>query len=197
MKVLIPTAIKQASLGQAITKAVKPKSYIPPLLFGLGVEFDHVFGSKWLVNEMFRVGFSVSYDEVTRFKHSVLMSKEEGIERLLCGSYTQWVADNVDHNICTIDGKDTFHGMGIIAVATRNPTQEPPASIRIPRLQSILKAKDVTSQKHFPIKWYETTRHFWFIRNHLPTNYQASISYNIAYSWNRLTMAFILIVKHQ
>ena len=32
-------------------------------LFGLGVELDHVFGSKWLVNELARLGFSVSYDE--------------------------------------------------------------------------------------------------------------------------------------
>ena len=30
----------------------------------------------------------------------------------------QYVADNVDHNIQTIDGKDTFHGMGIIAAVT-------------------------------------------------------------------------------
>ena len=31
---------------------------------------------------------------------------------------TQFVADNVDHNIATIDGKRTFHGMDIIAIST-------------------------------------------------------------------------------
>ena len=30
---------------------------------------------------------------------------------------TQFVADNVDHNIATTDGKGTFHGMGIIAIS--------------------------------------------------------------------------------
>ena len=30
--------------------------------------------------------------------------------------FTQWVADNVDHNICTLTGKGTFHGMGIISI---------------------------------------------------------------------------------
>ena len=30
-------------------------------------------------------------------------------------SSIQYVADNVDHNVCTIDGYGTFHGMGIIA----------------------------------------------------------------------------------
>ena len=29
-----------------------------------------------------------------------------------------FVADNVDHNIITIDGKGTFHGMGVIASGT-------------------------------------------------------------------------------
>ena len=41
--------------------------------------------------------------------------------------FTQWVADNVDHNVVTLDGLDkfhemgldTFHGMGIIALSTR------------------------------------------------------------------------------
>ena len=29
----------------------------------------------------------------------------------------QFVADNVDHNSRTLDGMNTFHGMGIIAVS--------------------------------------------------------------------------------
>ena len=50
--------LKQASFGQAIINAIRPRSYIPPILFGLGVEADHVVGSKWLVNELNRLGFS-------------------------------------------------------------------------------------------------------------------------------------------
>ena len=34
------------------------------------------------------------------------------------GSFIQYVADNVDHNVCTIDGHGTFHGMGMIAAIT-------------------------------------------------------------------------------
>ena len=30
----------------------------------------------------------------------------------------QYIADNVDHNIVTVDGTGTFHGMGIIAAVT-------------------------------------------------------------------------------
>ena len=33
-------------------------------------------------------------------------------------SFVQFVADSVDHNIRTLDGLDTFHGMGIIDALT-------------------------------------------------------------------------------
>ena len=54
---LIPNEIKKSSLSQCIIKAAKPRSALPPILFGLGVECDHIFGSKWLINELFQMGF--------------------------------------------------------------------------------------------------------------------------------------------
>ena len=33
-------------------------------------------------------------------------------------SFVQHVADNADHDTCTLDGKGTFHGMAIIAAIT-------------------------------------------------------------------------------
>ena len=33
-------------------------------------------------------------------------------------SLVQYMADNVDHNVRTLDGEGTFHGMGIIATIT-------------------------------------------------------------------------------
>lgn len=76
---------------------------------------DHVFDSKWLINELSRLGFSISCDEVTRYKQSVLLTDED---TKATSAFTQWVADNVDHNISTLDGLGTFHGMGIISVTT-------------------------------------------------------------------------------
>ena len=34
------------------------------------------------------------------------------------GCFVQFAADNADNNNCTIDGKDTFHAMGMIAAVT-------------------------------------------------------------------------------
>ena len=75
----------------------------------------YVFGSKWLINELARLGFSITYDKVVRYKQSVIQS--ETLENLLTeyppDTFTQWAADNVDHNVATLDGQGTFHGMGI------------------------------------------------------------------------------------
>ena len=39
-------------------------------------------------------------------------------------SVVQYVADNANHNLRTIEGKGTFHGMGIIAAITPSPPQK-------------------------------------------------------------------------
>lgn len=40
------------------------------------------------------------------------------IPALFPGKFLQFVSDNVDNNIGTLDGKDTYHGMGSIACET-------------------------------------------------------------------------------
>ena len=32
--------------------------------------------------------------------------------------YIQWSTDNVDHNLAILDGKETFHGIGILVAVT-------------------------------------------------------------------------------
>ena len=117
---VIKQPLKQVGIGQSIVNAARPKSVISRILFGLGIELDHVFGSKWLLKELNRLGFCIGSDEVTRYKQSIV--ENENAMDFLCenlsGSFTQWPADNADHNLCTLDGKGTFHAMGIIASRT-------------------------------------------------------------------------------
>ena len=76
LEIIIPSCqLKQTRIGQAIVQAARPRSVITPILFGLSVEMDHLFGSKWLVNELSHLGFSISYDEVTRSKQYVIQSE--------------------------------------------------------------------------------------------------------------------------
>ena len=110
------------------------------------MELDHVFGSKWLIEELSQLGFCHSYREVTRFKQSAMTI--EGASDIAFslppGTFSQYMADNVDHNICTLDGKKTFHGMGIMQASTNmNGVQREEKSIKRQDLQCAgLIAKD-------------------------------------------------------
>jgi hypothetical protein len=65
---LFPDEVKQIAIGHSIVQACRPRSVMSPVLFGVGVSVDHVLGAQWLVKELCSLGFSVSVDEVNRYK---------------------------------------------------------------------------------------------------------------------------------
>ena len=157
MKVLIKTPLRQESIGQSIVFSMRPRSVIPPIIFGLGVELDQAFGSRWLLDDLYKLGFSISYTEVTRYKQNVMQTNN--VEDIILDSdsasnFTQWVGDNVDHNISTLDGKNTFHGMGIISATTgRFGLEKIPQRKPIPR-NKLLKANAAIANKGVKIVHY-------------------------------------------
>ena len=64
----VSETVKRSSIWQCIIKASRPRIALPSSLPGLGIECDHVFRFKWLVDELFKLGFSITYSEVNRFK---------------------------------------------------------------------------------------------------------------------------------
>ena len=114
---------------------------------------DHVFGSKWLINELTCLGFSNTYDEVVRYKQSVIQC--ETLENLLTeyppDTFTQWAADNVDHNVAILHGKGTFHGMGIIAISTAKDHAPVKVHSRIISRQQYIKVNVLVKDKGVPI----------------------------------------------
>ena len=62
---------------QDIVKAMRPRSGPLPFLLGLGVELDHQFGSKWLIDRFHGIGLSESYKEVMNYKWNVLKNDQE------------------------------------------------------------------------------------------------------------------------
>ena len=95
---------KIASLGQAIMQCIRPRVLIAPLQIGLGVQMHHHFGSKFLINSLYAHGFCSSYKEVQKFERSAAVTQGTDIPNYTEGQFIQYVADNVDHNIRTIDG---------------------------------------------------------------------------------------------
>ncbi len=129
----------QASLGQAIMQATRPRVLLAPLQVGLGVQLHHHFASKFLIDSLNHHGFCSSYSEVQKFIRSAAVTHGTDIPGYIPGHFVQYVADNVDHNIRTVDGKNTFHGMGIIATITPGTRNEQ----HIPRLS--VTAEDIAA----------------------------------------------------
>ncbi|WAR20764.1 hypothetical protein MAR_014738 [Mya arenaria] len=141
---------KTASIGQAIIQATRPRVIIPPLQLGLGIQLHHQFGSKFLIDILNSLGFCVSYTEVQKFESSAAVSKGTDIPAFVPGSFVQYVADNVDHNIRTIDGHGTFHGMGIIACVTPATSSIVPIQRRTVGKEDICKAGEIRMSYYKP-----------------------------------------------
>ena len=79
------------------------------------------------------------------------MERENMLPDIPSGSFVQFSADNVDHNTRTLDGKNTFHGMGIIACVT--PSVNTP-SIQVRRSSTRQPLPDISTVKGIPIMGY-------------------------------------------
>ena len=108
---------KIASIGQAIMQATRPRVLLAHLQIGLGIQLHHHFASRFLIDTLNKHGFCCSYHEVHHFEQNAAVSYGADIPNF-SSQFVQYVADNVDHNTRTLDGNDTFHGMGMIAVIT-------------------------------------------------------------------------------
>ena len=114
---LITSSLRQMTISEAIFSATRTRS-VMPLQLGLAVAVDNQLASKWLNSLLSRLGFAVSYDEVIRFKQNIVA--HDSVDEVVCPlgtTFMQYVGDNTDHDIATVDGKNTHHGLGSIAIA--------------------------------------------------------------------------------
>ena len=109
LSLLINQRLKVESIGQCIMKGSFSRSVIPPILLSLSVEMHYMVASRWLIDQLNKFE---SYGEVNRFKQVVVVN--EDVTNLIQSSlgpdgFLTFAADNVDHNISTLDGHGTFH----------------------------------------------------------------------------------------
>ena len=115
-------SVPLASIRQAIMQQVRPKVLIVPLQPGLGIQIHQHFGSRFLrfFDSLNKHGFCVSYSEVLKYERFAAAHQGTKIPVVSESSSTETthfmhhVADNIDHNFRTLDGRNRFHGMGII-----------------------------------------------------------------------------------
>ena len=97
-------------------QAARPRVLLAPLQIGLGVQLHHHYSSRFLIDTLHKHGFCCSYNEVHQLEQNAVLSYGTDIPSYT-SQFVQYVADNV-HNIKTLDGNNTFHGMEMIATIT-------------------------------------------------------------------------------
>jgi hypothetical protein len=89
------------------------------VLFEVSVSSNYAFGSNWILEMMSKLGFSASYDEVYRYKQCVVHCDETlNQPASFPEAFTQWSGDNVDHNVNSLDGSGSLHGIGANPMTT-------------------------------------------------------------------------------
>ena len=82
---------------------------------GLALYIHRHVGSRHLVDILFSMGICASYNEARLYEASAMLQKQPLIHH---DSFKQFVFDNADFNIQTMDGYGTFHSMGGIMCVT-------------------------------------------------------------------------------
>ncbi|KAK5650089.1 hypothetical protein RI129_001118 [Pyrocoelia pectoralis] len=115
--------IKINALKNFVTSSVRVKSFISPLMLSLGIHLHRKYASRYLIDLLSKIGVSVPYSECLAFENSAITNNKDNVPE---DSFIQFVFDNADFNIRTIDGHGTFHSMGgIMCISPSNISTVP------------------------------------------------------------------------
>lgn len=105
---------KSSAIAHSIVAATRPRSFQSPIHFGVTIHLQRKFGSRVLIDLLANLGHCAPYAEALKFERAA--SVEDGLH--INKGYLQFIFDNVDYNINSIDGHNTFHAIkGIIFIS--------------------------------------------------------------------------------
>lgn len=144
------TRKKLQAIAHSLISATRPRSFTSPILLGVGTMLYRKYGSRHLVDVLSAMGFSSSYSEVRKFETSAL---QQPLQILTKNSFTQFIFDNADINMDTIDGHDTFHAMGGIQCFTPKTSLIPRTPID--KVKSLPNATSLREYGSIPLEHFD------------------------------------------
>lgn len=143
--------VKRDVISHSLVSALRPKSFTSTLQLAVGTYVYRKTGSKLIVDLLSKLGVSSSYYNIQLYEASSIIDPPKvNIDN----AFIQFVFDNTDHNVRTLDGHETFHCLGGIAVYT--PESEVSLEGGSKRCTKMPSASKLASQKQIPIVPYGT-----------------------------------------
>lgn len=119
---------------------------IMPIMFSIGVFIHRKFDSRELIDVLDNLGMSISYREVLNFERCSVLNPQPSINP---STYVQFVFDNADINLATLDGRNSFHALGGLMICT--PKLNSNIDVPIQRLKLHAKIENLGSFGTIPI----------------------------------------------
>ena len=106
---------KRSAINHAIVAACRPRSFLSSIQIGTSVYLHRKYGSKHLIDILTAMGFCSPYEEARRYLQNVMDAAPPEVD---CNAFLQFVFDNADVNVRTLNGLGTFHATGGIKCVT-------------------------------------------------------------------------------
>ena len=146
-----PTEARRCTaIAHALIAACRPRSFISPLLLAIDMYLHRKYASRELIDTFSSLSFAHSYREIQRYEYSMMAGESPSYD--LQSGFVQFVFDNTDFNVHSLDGHNTFHSMDGIACVT--PAGNAGSSAGMPRIRNIPSAATIGSFGMVPIKTY-------------------------------------------
>lgn len=114
--------LRIASIGQSIAQVSRPKTLQMKIPLALAIQLHHSHASRQLNETMWRLGYAESYTTVQHFERdaAILSNSSDAtpVQEDPPQCLRQYIADNVDWNSATIDGKGSIHVQGMMGAVT-------------------------------------------------------------------------------
>ncbi|GBN40752.1 hypothetical protein AVEN_218919-1 [Araneus ventricosus] len=100
---------KCAAINHAIISAVRRRSFLSNIQIGIELTLHRLYESKHLTDILAAMGVSISYNEISLDRNSVINA---GSPKISDEAFIQNMFGKVDVNVGTLDGLNAFHAMG-------------------------------------------------------------------------------------
>lgn len=108
--------VKVDVIALSIISFLQPPSFTSMLQLSVGTYIFRKTGSRFIIDLLSKLGISSPYYQLRKFEDSVIQNPPK--MRIVDGTnvFVIFVFDNTDHNVATLDGNNTFHCLGGIAI---------------------------------------------------------------------------------